>query len=165
MGALFALSKDIQKLIIESPLPEILENEIHKAYHDLEREMGGGSFSVALRSSAMGEDSIANSFAGQYRSELNVRKEDLSQTYKDIIASNRITSYNVCYTKLLRYVCERSSLRTLSSDRYCCCWFHRCLHLKICLKIHCYRQKPHHFRITSYNVCYTKLLRPEIRTA
>ncbi|WP_286817574.1 PEP/pyruvate-binding domain-containing protein [Desulfobacter sp. UBA2225] len=87
MDALFALSKDIQKMIIESPLPEILETEIHKAYHDLELEMGSRSFSVALRSSAMGEDSVANSFAGQYRSELNVRKEDLSQKYKDVIAS------------------------------------------------------------------------------
>ena len=86
MEALYALSLDIQALITEAPLPEDLENEIHRAYSDLEQEMGG-SLSVALRSSAMGEDSAANSFAGQYRSELNVRQKDLIATYKEIMAS------------------------------------------------------------------------------
>jgi len=86
MEALYALSQDIQTLITQALLPEDLENEIHKAYSDLEQEMGG-ALSVALRSSAMGEDSAANSFAGQYRSELNVRKKDLISTYKDIVAS------------------------------------------------------------------------------
>jgi pyruvate,water dikinase len=86
MEALYALSRDIQALITEAPLPEDLEAEIHRAYSDLEQEMGG-SLSVALRSSAMGEDSAANSFAGQYRSELNVRQKDLITTYKEIVAS------------------------------------------------------------------------------
>ena len=86
MEALYALSLDIQKLITNSPLPEDLETGIHRAYSDLEQEMGG-SLSVALRSSAMGEDSAANSFAGQYRSELNVHQKDLIATYKEIVAS------------------------------------------------------------------------------
>ena len=47
----------------------------------------------------------------------------------------RITSYNVCYTKLLR----RSNCRKPCNSS---------------------GHKPHEFcRITSYNVCYTKLLR------
>lgn len=86
MEALYALSQDIQKLMTEAPLPEDLENEICEAYSALEQEMGK-TLSVALRSSAMGEDSAANSFAGQYRSELNIRKKDLISTYKDIVAS------------------------------------------------------------------------------
>jgi pyruvate,water dikinase len=86
MEALYTLSADIQKLIIEAEIPKDLETEIQNAYHALEQEMGV-PVAVALRSSAMGEDSAANSFAGQYRSELNVRSENLFHKYKEIMAS------------------------------------------------------------------------------
>ena len=42
---------------------------------------------MSLRSSAIGEDSINTSFAGQYRSELNVSPDNLLPIYKDIVAS------------------------------------------------------------------------------
>ena len=48
----------------------------------------------------------------------------------------RITSYNVCYTKLLRVGVETGLGNALD-----------------------YLNKGASFRITSYNVCYTKLLR------
>jgi pyruvate, water dikinase len=86
MEALFAMSADIQKIIIEAEIPKNLEEEILRAYGALEQEMGG-PVAVALRSSAMGEDSAANSFAGQYRSELNVRQDQIFQKYKEIMAS------------------------------------------------------------------------------
>ena len=53
-------------------------------------------------------------------------------------ASNRITSYNVCYTKLLRFV--------ISS-----------VDLPQSFLVNPFRTRS--VRITSYNVCYTKLLR------
>ena len=42
---------------------------------------------MSLRSSAIGEDSVNTSFAGQYRSELNVSPELLLPVYKEIVAS------------------------------------------------------------------------------
>lgn len=86
MEALYKLSADIQKLIIDAEIPKDLEDDIKKACQSLEQEMGG-LLKVALRSSAMGEDSAANSFAGQYRSELNVRADNLFEKYKQIMAS------------------------------------------------------------------------------
>ena len=50
-------------------------------------------------------------------------------------AGSRITSYNVCYTKLLRLRFPEVLVMSPSAAK---------------------------FRITSYNVCYTKLLRPDL---
>jgi len=86
MDGLYSLSVDIKKLITEAEVPEEVLKEIMCAWRDLEAEMGR-PLAVALRSSAYGEDAADNSFAGQYRSELNVREENLFSAYKDIIAS------------------------------------------------------------------------------
>ncbi|MDD4952750.1 MAG: PEP/pyruvate-binding domain-containing protein, partial [Desulfovibrionaceae bacterium] len=81
-----AQSSDIQQLIIRSALPEDLEQAIVEHYRRLESE-AGARVRVAMRSSALGEDLLDTSFAGQYRSELNVGGGDLLQTYKEIVAS------------------------------------------------------------------------------
>jgi len=86
MEALYQLSSQIQTLIAEAQLPRDLEEEIRRACVRLEDETDG-PIALAVRSSAMGEDSAANSFAGQYRSELNVRPEKLIEKYKEIVAS------------------------------------------------------------------------------
>lgn len=86
LDQLYSLSADIQQLIIRSPVPDDIEQAIAEAYRDLERVAGAG-VKVSMRSSALGEDSAETSFAGQYRSELNVSSENLTQAYKEIIAS------------------------------------------------------------------------------
>ncbi len=83
---LYRLSADIQNLILGATLPIDLENEILAAYHFLETTYGQG-IRVSMRSSALGEDSSGTTFAGQFRSILNVSAESIIYSYKDIVAS------------------------------------------------------------------------------
>jgi len=86
MESLHNASADIQQWIIRSSLPEDLENAIHSAYEALEERTHQG-IKVSLRSSALGEDTGSVSFAGQYASRLNVSREYLAYTYKEILSS------------------------------------------------------------------------------
>jgi len=86
LDQLYSLSAAIQRLIVRSEVPEDLQEAISEHYQSLEMEEGQG-VRVALRSSALGEDMAGTSFAGQYRSELNVSGEHILETYKEIIAS------------------------------------------------------------------------------
>jgi pyruvate, water dikinase len=86
MDDLFRLSSKVQQLIIRSPVPEDLERAIYESYHRLVQEVGE-EIRVSVRSSALGEDSAGTSFAGQYRSELNVSADDIIPAYKEIVAS------------------------------------------------------------------------------
>jgi pyruvate,water dikinase len=83
---LYSFSAEVQQLVIRSRIPDDLEAAIRGAWEDLEAE-SGGRITVALRSSALGEDAEGSSFAGQYRSELNVSAENVFQAYKEVIAS------------------------------------------------------------------------------
>ena len=86
LDELYSLSADIQQLIIRATLPPDLEQEIRDAYRELETK-AGREVKVSLRSSALGEDLAGASFAGQYRSELNVSSDDILDAYKEIVAS------------------------------------------------------------------------------
>ncbi|MDY6837060.1 MAG: PEP/pyruvate-binding domain-containing protein [Thermodesulfobacteriota bacterium] len=86
MEKLHTASADIQQLIIRAKLPPELEEAILSHYRGLERKTEEG-INVSLRSSALGEDTERSSFAGQYRSELNVHRQFLGHTYKEIVAS------------------------------------------------------------------------------
>ncbi|MFN2343959.1 MAG: PEP/pyruvate-binding domain-containing protein, partial [Desulfonatronovibrio sp.] len=73
-------------MIINSELPEKLAQSIMAAYARLESETSP-NVRVSLRSSAVGEDTEGTSFAGQYKSELNVNKDNILEVYKEIIAA------------------------------------------------------------------------------
>jgi pyruvate, water dikinase len=86
IALLHETSSEIQKSIINSPLPPELEEAILSAYRDLTQKTGPGT-RVSMRSSALGEDTQDASFAGQYRSSLNVSSDYLGLSYKEILAS------------------------------------------------------------------------------
>ncbi len=86
LGDLYALSSEIQNLIVSTPLPEELSKAISVAYTELEERTHKG-VTVSLRSSALGEDGSDTSFAGQYRSVLNVSGDNLDAAYKEVVAS------------------------------------------------------------------------------
>jgi pyruvate,water dikinase len=87
MDQLFSLSARLQRQIIGAAVPADLSEAILSAYAELEKEEGQAGVKVSLRSSALGEDSGQTSFAGQYRSELNVSVENIIQAYKETAAS------------------------------------------------------------------------------
>ena len=84
MDELYELSSRIQQLIIQAEVPEDLQAAISSATEEI---IGGEGSRVSLRSSALGEDSAGISFAGQYRSQLNVSQENIIEVYKEIVAS------------------------------------------------------------------------------
>lgn len=74
-----------ERLILETPFPEAVREEILSQY----RAMGedGEEAFVAVRSSATAEDLPDSSFAGQQETFLNVREEDLLRRVKECWAS------------------------------------------------------------------------------
>lgn len=95
LAEVYTASATIQQLITNSILPVDLEEKIDAAYVKLEKKTHPG-VTVAMRSSATGEDLSGASFAGQYHTELNVDKEFLGRTYKEIVAS-KYTSRALLY--------------------------------------------------------------------
>ena len=82
-----AAGRRIRGAILETPLPDDLEEAIRTAYRELEREYGEHC-DVAVRSSATAEDLPEASFAGQQETYLNVRGERmLIETVRRCFAS------------------------------------------------------------------------------
>jgi len=63
------IAKSIQKIILDTPLDQTTLEEIKNAYKAL------GSKNIAIRSSALDEDSNRHSFAGQFDSYLGIKSE------------------------------------------------------------------------------------------
>ncbi|WP_054700191.1 PEP/pyruvate-binding domain-containing protein [Desulfosarcina cetonica] len=83
------ISQAIQSRIMAAEVPPDLAQAILDAYERLWTEIGdpgGTPVNVALRSSALGEDSTL-SFAGQYLTVLNVPRERILTEYRRVIAS------------------------------------------------------------------------------
>jgi pyruvate,water dikinase len=71
------VSREIRKLIEETPIPRDVENEIRSAYRELCRRFNNrDDLAVAVRSSAAAEDLPDASFAGQQDTYLNVIGEE-----------------------------------------------------------------------------------------
>ncbi|MFH1117439.1 MAG: PEP/pyruvate-binding domain-containing protein [Pseudomonadota bacterium] len=86
LESLSDLSAALQKIITDAPIPVELEQALESAYGDLESEAGRG-LRVSLRSSALGEDALGASFAGQFQTKLHVSPDGIAHGYKEILAS------------------------------------------------------------------------------
>ncbi|WP_137289557.1 phosphoenolpyruvate synthase [Natronorubrum halophilum] len=82
-SALAAAADRAQELILETPFPDDLREEILESYG----EVGDGEAFVAVRSSATAEDLPDASFAGQQDTYLNVTGEDLLDRVRECWAS------------------------------------------------------------------------------
>lgn len=81
------VSSQIRQRILAAGIPEPLYNAVMAAFERLKKEYRGPQLRLAVRSSAHGEDAENSSFAGQYRSELNVSFEQFFHAYKQVVAS------------------------------------------------------------------------------
>lgn len=93
-----AICTRMQNLVLDAPIPAALAQEILDAYAALELRTRPG-VRVAMRSSAVGEDSTA-SFAGQYATELNVVASGILDAYRKVLASKyspRAITYRLRY--------------------------------------------------------------------
>jgi pyruvate,water dikinase len=79
------VSTVLQERILQLEVPAILEEGLCAAYDRLGTRLGGHP-ALAVRSSAVGEDSDF-SFAGQFLSLLNVPREEMAQAYLRVAAS------------------------------------------------------------------------------
>ncbi len=86
LESLYSTSAQIQKLISNAPVPDDLAQAIIGHYHELASETNPNPL-ISMRSSALEEDKGKASFAGQYRTQLNISEEFILQTYRDIVAS------------------------------------------------------------------------------
>jgi len=84
--ALHSLSSSLQERIIMAELPSEISDAIMAEYEALASRLASAP-RLAVRSSALGEDEPGLSFAGQYRSELNVGRDNLLLAYKEVVAA------------------------------------------------------------------------------
>ncbi|MCL4557967.1 MAG: PEP-utilizing enzyme [Deltaproteobacteria bacterium] len=84
--ALYRASSEIQQMIISSSLPD----ELNKAIRDAVKVLKAHSppdLRLAVRSSALFESNSFTSFAGQYRSVLNIPEDEVNSAYLRVVAS------------------------------------------------------------------------------
>jgi pyruvate,water dikinase len=84
LDELFVLSSKLQQLILSAEVPPEIAEAIEAAAEATEPTPDS---TFAMRSSALGEDSVGMSFAGQYESLLNVRRSHLVPSYLEVVAS------------------------------------------------------------------------------
>jgi pyruvate,water dikinase len=97
--ALLELCAKIRGMILAAEVPDELQQAILAAYDRL-CALEGRPVHVALRSSALGEDSAGASFAGQHKSLLNLDRDSLVDGYKEIVAS-KYSAHAMTYRYML----------------------------------------------------------------
>jgi pyruvate,water dikinase len=101
--AMAAAAGELAALVSSGVLPAAVGEAIRQAYRRLSLDYPAGC-RVCVRSSAVGEDT-GTSFAGQYRTVLNVTEANLADAYKEVIASKyspRALSYRISHGLLDR---------------------------------------------------------------
>jgi pyruvate,water dikinase len=86
LASLKLLAETMQKDILAATLPRSLAAQILDGFDRLAERAGRRDITLAMRSSASGEDG-ASSFAGQYETVLNVSREKLLDGYRRVVAS------------------------------------------------------------------------------
>ncbi|MBM9616669.1 hypothetical protein JWJ90_20595 [Desulfobulbus rhabdoformis] len=86
LAALEELAHEVQERILAATVPRRIVQTLYSAYDVFAKRSGKRQPRVAMRSSAWGEDGSI-SFAGQYRSLLNVSREELIESYLQVVAS------------------------------------------------------------------------------
>ncbi|WP_161598317.1 PEP/pyruvate-binding domain-containing protein [Pseudodesulfovibrio senegalensis] len=81
LAGLYTLSSRIAQKVQATPLPP----KLHRQLRDMLESRPPGRY--AVRSSALNEDKAGTSFAGQYRSVLNVGPEGVADAYREVVAS------------------------------------------------------------------------------
>ena len=80
------ISKEIREMIRKGRLPAEFESDLRIAYEKL---VGPSGAAISVRSSSCVEDQASHSFAGQFKTVLNVTSFDgLVDAFKDVLASN-----------------------------------------------------------------------------
>lgn len=82
----FRASSRLQKMIINARLPDRLEEDIQNALKVLKAHTTS-ELRVSVRSSALFESNAYTSFAGQYRSLLNMPEDEVLNAYLEVVAS------------------------------------------------------------------------------
>lgn len=77
----FIITTEVYKNFVNKPIPSNIQNEILQSFDSL------GAERVAVRSSAIAEDSTTSSWAGQLETYLNVTKDNLIKSIKKCWAS------------------------------------------------------------------------------
>ena len=83
---LYKTCEEMQKIVMDAPLPADLEELLQLHFNRLEKA-SYPDCRVALRSSALGEDTAGVSFAGLYSTFLNIDRKNINESYKKVIAS------------------------------------------------------------------------------
>lgn len=83
---LYKTCNELKNIVMDTLLPADLEELLHLHYCRLEKAVRPDC-RVALRSSAHGEDAAGVSFAGLYRTVLDVNRDTLGNAYKEVVAS------------------------------------------------------------------------------
>ncbi|MBM9510956.1 PEP/pyruvate-binding domain-containing protein [Desulfogranum marinum] len=86
MEDLHERSNEVQSLIKRAPLPIDLEKQLYNQFDQLVQK-SKTPVKLAVRSSALGEDTRQASFAGLYHTELHVDRDDLIYSYKSVLSS------------------------------------------------------------------------------